>query len=60
MSVGADADVAVFELQSGEFGFVDCRLARMSGDRRLLCHMTIRSGKIVWDLNGISFSDWDG
>lgn len=59
LSVGADADVAVFELERGEFGFTDSGLARLKGDRRLLCHMTIRAGEVVWDLNGLSRPEWE-
>jgi dihydroorotase len=27
---------------------------RMAGDRKLEAQLTIRAGKIVWDLNGIA------
>ena len=60
LSVGAEADVAMFEVERGEFGFVDSGLARMNGTRRLTCHMTIRAGEIVWDLNGLSRPDYEG
>ncbi|MCS6859196.1 MAG: amidohydrolase/deacetylase family metallohydrolase [Abditibacteriales bacterium] len=58
LSVGACADVAVLELLEGEFGFLDAGLARMDGDRKLQCVLTMRSGEIVWDLNGISRPAW--
>ena len=58
LSVGAEADVAVLELEEGEFGFVDSGLARMNGTQRLLCHMTMRAGQVVWDMNGLSRPDW--
>ncbi len=58
LSVGACADVAVLEMLKGEFGFLDSGLARMNGDRKLQCVLTIRNGEIVWDLNGISRPDW--
>ena len=59
LSVGRDADIAVFQIEKGDFRFIDSGLFRMRGDRRLLCHMTIRSGKVLWDLNGISCADWE-
>lgn len=58
LTVGSEADIAVFELQNGEFGFVDSGLARMNGRQRLETHITIRSGKVVWDVNGLSRPDW--
>jgi dihydroorotase len=59
LSVGSEADVAVFDLEKGDFGFVDSGLARMNGNLRLTAHMTIRGGQVVWDLNGISRPDWE-
>ena len=58
LTVGAEADVAVFALQQGDFGFVDSGRARIKGSQRLECHMTLRAGQIVWDLNGLSCQDW--
>ena len=58
LSVGALADVAVLRLQAGKFGFVDMYGARMDGCHKLICELTIRNGKIVYDLNGISRPDW--
>jgi dihydroorotase len=57
--VGADADIAVLRLVHGDFGFVDSANLRMKGDRKLVAEMTLRDGKIVWDLNGISARDWE-
>ena len=56
---GCCADVAVFSLREGEFGFVDCGLARMKGKHRLECQMTIRDGQVIWDPNGLSRPDWE-
>ena len=52
LSTGAVADIAVFSIQKGEFGFVDASGYRISGDKKLQAELTIRNGKIVWDLNG--------
>lgn len=59
LSVGAEADIAVLEMEHGDFGFLDSARTRMTGEQRLLCHMTIRSGQVAWDLNGISRPAWD-
>lgn len=58
LSVGAGADVAVLRLVEGNFGFVDSAGLRMSGTRKLVAEMTVRGGRIVWDLNGMSRPDW--
>jgi len=58
LSVGAHADVAVLRMQSGNFGFVDMYGARMNGSQKLICELTVRDGKVVYDLNGISRPDW--
>jgi dihydroorotase len=58
LSVGAEADVAVLELLEGNFGFVDSGHAKMRGTQRLQCALTVRRGEIVWDLNGLSWPDW--
>lgn len=59
LSVGAEADVAVFSLKKGEFGFTDVRRNTLKGTQKLDAELTIRAGKIVWDLNGISGPIWD-
>jgi dihydroorotase len=58
LSVGSDADIAVLRLEQGHFGFVDSSGARMSGDRKLICELTVRDGQVVWDLNGLAGEDW--
>jgi dihydroorotase len=58
LSVGAGADVAVLRLERGNFGYTDMFGARLKGDRKLICELTLRDGKVVWDLNGTSRPDW--
>ncbi|MEZ4658440.1 MAG: amidohydrolase/deacetylase family metallohydrolase [Caldilineaceae bacterium] len=58
LSVGAEADVAVLTLQSGEFGYIDCGRAKLIGDKKLACAMTLRAGKIVYDPGGLSMPVW--
>jgi len=59
LSVGAGADVAVLRVEEGSFGFVDSYGARMKGTRKLTCELTVRNGRVVYDLNGITRDDWD-
>jgi dihydroorotase len=58
LSVGAVADVAVLRLEKGDYGFADAFGARLRGTQRLVCEMTLRDGKVVYDLNGLSRPDW--
>jgi len=59
LSVGSPADVSVLRVLEGDFGFTDMYGARMRGNRKFECEMTAKSGKIVYDLNGISRPDWE-
>jgi len=54
LSVGAIADVAVLNLREGNFGFYDKTGYKVEGKRKFDCEMTIKDGKIVYDLNGIA------
>lgn len=58
LSVGADADIAVLNLRRGKFGFIDVAGAKMLGDQKLECELTVKSGQVMWDLNGISRPLW--
>jgi dihydroorotase len=52
LGVGAVADIAVLNLREGDFGFLDVRDVRRSSRWRLECELTLREGRVVWDLNG--------
>jgi len=54
LSEGAIADVAVFTMRKGNFGFYDKTGYKVTGKEKLECEMTIKSGTIVYDLNGIA------
>jgi dihydroorotase len=54
LSVGAIADVAVLGLRKGKFGFRDIEGNRQDGTQKFECEMTIRGGRIVYDLNAIA------
>jgi dihydroorotase len=59
LSVGAPADISVIRLETGAFGFVDVGGGRLTGTRRLACEMTVRDGRVVYDLNGLTRTEWD-
>jgi dihydroorotase len=54
LSLGAIADVAVLNLRQGNFGFYDKTGYKVEGKQKFECEMTIKGGKIVYDLNGIA------
>jgi dihydroorotase len=59
LSVGALADIAVLRLEKGQYAFVDSYGARMDGTQRLANELTVASGLVVYDLNGITRERWD-
>jgi dihydroorotase len=54
LSVGADGDVAILNLREGKFGLFDYTGYKLITNKKLECEMTVRAGKIVYDLNGIA------
>jgi len=58
LSESAVADIAIFSVRKGKFGFIDSGGFRMDGDQKLECELTVRAGKVVYDLNGISRPLW--
>src|SRR5436190_4401427 len=59
LSIGKDADIAVLEEQHGPFGYIDCGVARMDGNVKLVARMTVRAGKILYDPSGLSMIEWE-
>jgi dihydroorotase len=54
LSPGAEADVAIMNLRTGKFGMFDYKGYKIETDKKFECEMTIKGGKIVYDLNGIA------
>ena len=59
LGAGSTADLVVLSLKKGNFGFIDVDGGKMMGTQKLECELTIREGRVVWDLNGLSRPDWD-
>jgi dihydroorotase len=53
LSVGSVADIAVLRLENGHFGFTDMDNVRVDGTKKLIAEITLKDGKIVYDLNGM-------
>src|SRR5687768_6798801 len=58
LTEGSVADIAVLSLLKGNFGFIDSGGNKLEGNRKLEAELTIRAGKIVWDLNGMAAQKW--
>ncbi len=54
LTAGSVADIAILNMRSGKFGLFDYTGQKLETDKKLECEMTIRAGKIVYDLNGIA------
>jgi dihydroorotase len=54
LSIGGIADVAILGIREGKFGFYDYTGYKITASHKLECEMTIKGGKIVYDLNGIA------
>jgi dihydroorotase len=58
LDVGSEADVAVLRVDKGQFGFIDSAGAVNSGTQMIVSEITVRKGKVVWDLNGRASQNW--
>jgi dihydroorotase len=58
LGVGAVADIAALRVDQGSYGFIDSAGAANSGGQNLVCELTVRSGRVVWDLNGRAARNW--
>lgn len=52
LSKGSVADIAVWNLADGDYGYKDSFGKVIRSDRRMFCEMTFLNGETVWDLNG--------
>ncbi len=59
LSVGSVADVAVLSIQKGRFGFTDMVNTKVDGTQKLVAELTLKDGKIVYDLNGLEALPWN-
>jgi dihydroorotase len=54
LSPGAEADVAILSMREGNFGLFDYKGYTIKTEKKLECELTLRAGKVVYDLNGIA------
>lgn len=55
---GVVADVAIWQVEEGRFGFSDSAGGRLEGNRRFRCEATLRAGEVMWDLNARFETDY--
>ncbi|PYU90805.1 MAG: amidohydrolase/deacetylase family metallohydrolase [Acidobacteria bacterium] len=58
LGVGATADLSVWNLMEGDFGFADASGGKIQGNRRLFCELTLKDGRIAWDWNARGAVDY--
>ena len=58
LTVSAEADVAVLALHEGDYGYIDCGRAKISGRQALTCALTLRAGRVVHDPGGLTMPLW--
>lgn len=59
LTVGAEADIAVFRHLTGDFGFTDCGRAKMIGHEKLEPLLTVRAGQVLYDPIGLGMPEWE-
>jgi dihydroorotase len=59
LSEGSVADIAVLSIEKGHYGFTDMQNTRVDGTQKLVAELTIKDGKIVYDLNGMEAKLWN-
>ena len=58
LTPGRDADIAVIELEHGNFAYTDCGGAKLTADVKLTNRVTVRAGRIVYDPTGLGAPEW--
>jgi dihydroorotase len=59
LTVDGIADVAVLRIDRGDYGLVDGGGEVLKAHQRMVCELTIKDGKFVYDLNGRTADPWD-
>jgi dihydroorotase len=54
LSVGSVADITILNVRQGNFGLWDRMGYKLPAKQKFECEMTVRDGRIVYDLNGIA------
>jgi dihydroorotase len=58
IAIGSVADIAVLRVDHGKFSYADLAGGRVDGTERIVPEMTIRAGRVVFDLNARTAVPW--
>ncbi|HEY0162175.1 MAG TPA: amidohydrolase/deacetylase family metallohydrolase [Edaphobacter sp.] len=58
IAVGAIADIAVLRVDRGSFGYADLAGGKVESTERIVPEMTLRAGRVVFDLNARTAVPW--
>lgn len=58
LAVGSVADIAVLRVDHGRFGYADLAGGKVDGSERIVPEMTLRAGRVVFDLNARTAIPW--
>ena len=58
IAVGSTADIAVLRVDHGSFSYADLAGGKVDGTERIVPEMTVRDGKVVFDLNARTAVPW--
>jgi dihydroorotase len=58
IAVGSVADIAVLRVDHGNFGYADLAGGKVEGTERIVLEMTVRGGRVVFDLNARTAVPW--
>jgi dihydroorotase len=58
LAVGSVADIAVLRVDHGRFGYADLAGGKVDGSERIVPEMTLRAGRVVFDLNARTAVPW--
>jgi dihydroorotase len=54
LSVGSEGDVTVLRIRKGKFGVFDQMGQLLEGKQRFECEVTVKGGRVFYDLNGLT------
>ena len=58
LDVGAEADITVLRVDTGKFGYTDSAGAGHQGTKAIVPEITLRKGRVMWDLNARAAENW--
>ena len=54
LSIGSEGDITLLRIRKGKFGVFDQMGQRLEGNKRFECEVTVKGGRVFYDLNGLT------